>query len=141
MVAVEYSRQAADLAAFPFHGLPGRADAIRAVLAAAHEREAKACAMLDAGLLSVTVRLDLAARGAGARRATSTTSSPYYLRHPYEGAISKSIVAPVLRALYGARVRQPAAGEFGCSSRLVQHYLGQSFWPSIRRRSGSICGS
>ena len=41
--------------------------------------------------------------------------SPYYLRHVNEGAITKGIVYPMFRALYGVRLRQPAASEFGCS--------------------------
>ena len=54
--------------------------------------------------------------------------SPYYVRHVNEGAITKGIVYPMFRALYGVRLRQPAAGEFGCSGRLVTHYLEQDFW-------------
>ena len=54
--------------------------------------------------------------------------SPYYVRHVNEGAITKGIVYPMFRALYGVRLRQPAASEFGCSGRLVTHYLEQDFW-------------
>jgi hypothetical protein len=54
--------------------------------------------------------------------------SPYYVRHVNEGAITKGIVYPLFRALYGVRLRQPAASEFGCSGRLVAHYLAQDFW-------------
>jgi hypothetical protein len=135
MVTVEYSRQAADLAGLPFHGVPGRAEAIRAVLVAAHERQAKACALLDAGLLSVTADW-ISQLVAPALTGDFDYVSPYYLRHPYEGAITKSIIAPMLRALYGARVRQPAAGAFGCSSRLVQYFLGQSFFTGDQAQVG-----
>ena len=39
-------------------------------------------------------------------------------------------------ALYGVRMRQPAAGEFGCSARLVAHFLEQEFWDVEQAASG-----
>ena len=66
--------------------------------------------------------------------------SPYYVRHVNEGAITKGIVYPMFRALYGVRLRQPAASEFGCSGRLVAHYLEQDFWDVEQARSGSTSG-
>jgi hypothetical protein len=54
--------------------------------------------------------------------------SPYYTRHLNEGDITKGIVYPMFRALYGVRLRQPAASEFGCSGRLATHYLQQDLW-------------
>ena len=54
--------------------------------------------------------------------------APFYRRHPYEGALTKGIVYPMFRALYGVRLRQPAAGEFACSSRLLDHFLDEDVW-------------
>jgi hypothetical protein len=54
--------------------------------------------------------------------------SPFYLRHPYEGALTKGIVYPLVRALYGVRLRQPAASEFACSQRLIDRYLDEDLW-------------
>jgi hypothetical protein len=34
----------------------------------------------------------------------------------------------MFRALYGVRVRQPAAGEFACSARLLDHVLDDAVW-------------
>jgi hypothetical protein len=111
----------------PYHGMPGRAEAIRAVLAAARDREATACAFLDAGLAAYPAdwiaRLVEPVVGQGFDFVSS-----FYQRHPIEGAITKSIVAPVFRALYGVPLRQPAATEFGCSLRLARHALEQPFW-------------
>ena len=65
-----------------------------------------------------------------------------------EGAITKSIVYPVFRALYGVRLRQPAATEFGCSGRVVTYYLEQDFWGAEHAAAGidlwlaaaAVCG-
>jgi hypothetical protein len=88
---------------------------------------AKACAVLDAGLHAVDpdwIERFIAPVLTGG----FDYVSPYYARHVNEGAITKGIVYPMFRALYGVRLRQPAAGEFGCSGRLVAHYLEQDFW-------------
>ncbi len=131
----------------PYHGRPGRALALRAALEAAARMEAKACAVLDAGLPSVDPawieRLVGPVLSGG-----FDYLSPYYVRHVNEGAITKGIVYPAFRALYGVRLRQPAATEFGCSGRLVAHYLEQDFWDIEHATSGidvwlaveAVCG-
>jgi hypothetical protein len=62
--------------------------------------------------------------------------SPYYQRHPYEGALTKGLVYPVFRALYRVRLRQPAAAEFACSARLRDRFLDEDIW----RREGAQVG-
>lgn len=114
-------------ASMPYHGLPGRPRALRAVLEIARDRQAAACAVVDAGQQTIDPSW------IGCLIAPIVSSefdyvSPYYLRHPYDGAITKSIVYPMFRAIYGVGLRQPAAGEFACSPRLVRHYLDQDFW-------------
>jgi len=110
-----------------YHGYPGRAEVLRTILQTAHRLNAKACAVIDAGLHSATPawieRLIAPVLTDG-----FDYVSPYYVRHPPDGIVTKGIVYPMFRALYGVRVRQPAAGEFGCSARLVSHYLEQNFW-------------
>jgi len=46
-----------------------------------------------------------------------------YARGRYDGPLTTGVVYPLLRALYGKRVRQPVGGEFACSNRLVPRYL------------------
>jgi hypothetical protein len=111
----------------PYHGMPGRAEAIRAVLTVARDREATACAFLDAGLTDCPPEwIPLLAEPIVAQGFDLV--SAFYTRHPIEGAITKSIVAPAFRALYGVRLRQPAASEFACSLRLARHALELPFW-------------
>jgi hypothetical protein len=126
LVEVEYQREAA-LRELPYHGHPDRVAALRAILETVRRLDAKACAVIDASLHAVepewVERLIVPVLTNG-----FDYVSPYYVRHVNEGAITKGIVYPMFRALYGVRLRQPAASEFGCSGRLVAHYLEQDFW-------------
>jgi hypothetical protein len=96
---------------------------------------AQACVVLDAGIESVTPRwLEWLADPILTHEFDLV--APYYRRHPYEGALTKGIVSPVFRALYGVRLRQPAAGEFVCSGRLLDHFLADDIW----HREGAQAG-
>jgi glycosyltransferase involved in cell wall biosynthesis len=107
-----------------YHGLPGRSNALHAILQAAGALNAQACAVVDASVMSVTP--DWIERLVQpVLRGGFDLAAAYYPRHPFDGALTKSIVYPVFRALFGLRLRQPAAGDFGCSSRLLQHYLSR----------------
>ncbi len=117
----------ADIREMPYHGQPGRAAALRAILETARRLDAKACAIVEAGrqpggpewierLVAPVISEGL------------DYVSAYYTRHVDEGAITRGVAYPVFRALYGARLRQPASGEFACSARLVSHYVEQDFW-------------
>jgi glucosylglycerate synthase len=134
IVEIEYGGAAA-FNELPYHGHPGRPAALRAILHTAERLSAKACAVVDASLHTVGPEWI-------ERLATPIVSdgfdyvSPYHLRHVNEGAITKSIIYPMFRALYGVRLRQPAASEFGCSRRLVTYYLEQDFWDTERARVG-----
>jgi glucosylglycerate synthase len=48
---------------------------------------------------------------------------PIYVRHKYDGTITNNIAYPLLRTLYGLRVRQPIGGDFGISGKLARAFL------------------
>ncbi len=54
--------------------------------------------------------------------------TPIYLRHKYDGTITNHIAYPILRTLYGLRVRQPIGGDFGFSGRLARAFLAEKAW-------------
>ena len=54
--------------------------------------------------------------------------SPLYVRHKYEATLTSSIIYPLLRCLYGRRVRQANAGDFGFSPKLLDLYLNRPLW-------------
>jgi hypothetical protein len=131
----------------PYHGHPGRLPGLRAVLRTAHELGVKACAIVDPSLH--TLEPAWVERLVGpALSGEFDYVSPYYLRRVTEGALTRSIVYPMFRALYGARLRQPSAGEFGCSARLLEHLVEQDLWEADHARVGidlwlasaAVCG-
>jgi hypothetical protein len=54
--------------------------------------------------------------------------TPIYIRHKYDGSITNHIAYPLLRTLFGLRVRQPIGGDFGFSRRLAQAFLSEKTW-------------
>lgn len=119
----------------PYHGIPGKGSAFRTVFEIARRLKAKACAVVDSDLRSITPEwIELLLRPILEEKYDYV--APYYLRHKYDGTITNSIVYPLTRALYGQRVRQPIGGDFGFSGRLTEHYLDQHVWESDVARFG-----
>jgi glycosyltransferase involved in cell wall biosynthesis len=90
------------------------------------ELEANACLVVDADLKSITPRWirNLAEplfRDFG-------FVAPLYVRHKYDGTITNNIAFPLIRTLYGRRVRQPIGGDFGFSGQLAQIYANSENW-------------
>lgn len=119
----------------PYHGIPGKGSALRTVFAAAAVTKAKACAVVDSDLRSITPEwIELLLEPVLVQGFDFI--APLYHRHKYDGTITNSIVYPLTRALYGARVRQPIGGDFGFSGRLAEHYLSHDVWSSDVARYG-----
>jgi glycosyltransferase involved in cell wall biosynthesis len=119
----------------PYHGIPGKGSAFRMIFQVADRLHAKACAVVDSDLRSITPEwVDLLVRPV--LHAGYDFVAPYYHRHKYDGTITNSIVYPLTRALYGLRVRQPIGGDFGISNHLVARYLDRNDWESDVARYG-----
>ncbi len=119
----------------PYHGIPGKGSAFRLIFQMAAQLGAKACAVVDSDLRSITPEwIDLLLRPI--LSAEFDFVAPYYHRHKYDGTITNSIVYPLTRSLYGLRVRQPIGGEFGISARLVARYLERDDWETDVARYG-----
>ncbi|NWF85540.1 MAG: glycosyl transferase family 2 [Bryobacteraceae bacterium] len=126
---------AAHRLSFPYHGVPGKGSAFRLIFQMAERLGAKACAVVDSDLRSITPEwIDLLIRPI--LFAGYDFTAPYYHRHKYDGTITNSIVYPLTRALYGLRIRQPIGGEFGVSGRLVSRYLQRDDWETDVARFG-----
>ena len=132
---LEYPRPAVDVLRAPYHGLIGRPAAIRAVLREAQAIGAPACMFFDGKLTSATADWVLRLLEPAADSSYDYVS-PFYARHVFEGALTRSVVYPVFRALYGVRLRQPATGEFACSARFVQEVLDGGFWEAEDAKTG-----
>jgi len=119
----------------PYHGVPGKGSALRLVFDIAVRLQARACAVVDADLRSITPEwMDLLLGPVLAEGFDFV--APLYRRHKYDGTITNSIVYPLTRALYGKRVRQPIGGDFGFSGRLAAHYVAQDVWHTDVARFG-----
>jgi glycosyltransferase involved in cell wall biosynthesis len=119
----------------PYHGIPGKGSAFRTIFAIAERLGAKACAVVDSDLRSITPEWIQLLLGPVLQEGFDFVA-PLYLRHKYDGTITNSIVYPLTRALYGKEVRQPIGGEFGLSSRLGSHYLSKPVWETEVARFG-----
>ena len=53
---------------------------------------------------------------------------PAYARHRWEGTITRLLLAPLVRALYGRRLQQPFGGQQALSARLIDHLLVHPKW-------------
>jgi glycosyltransferase involved in cell wall biosynthesis len=119
----------------PYHGVPGKGSAFRMIFQLAEALNAKACAVVDSDLRSITPEwIDLLL--SPVLYGNQDLVAPYYYRHKYDGTITNSIVYPLTRALYGIRVRQPIGGEFGLSPRLISRYLEREEWETDVARYG-----
>ncbi|HSB61922.1 MAG TPA: glycosyl transferase family 2, partial [Vicinamibacteria bacterium] len=119
----------------PYHGLPGKGSAFRTIFAIAERLKAKACAVVDSDLRSITPEWIELLLGPVLKEGFDYVA-PLYLRHKYDGTITNSIVYPLTRALYGKEVRQPIGGDFGFSGRLASHYLAKPVWEGDVARFG-----
>ncbi len=121
--------------AFPYSGIPGKGSAFRSVFEIARMLDAKACAVVDSDLRSITPEwVELLVKPV--LDGGFDYVSPLYHRHKFDGTITNSIVYPLTRALYGRRVRQPIGGDFGFSGRLAEFYLGKDVWETDVARFG-----
>src|SRR5438876_9435005 len=110
-------------------GRSGKGSAFRAIFEAVTLLGARACAVVDSDLRSITP--EWIARLVGPIvRDQADYVTPLYARHKHDGTITNTIAYPLTRALYGARVRQPIGGEFGFSADLARIYLAEPVWDS-----------
>lgn len=107
-------------------GVLGKGNNLRNVFRATVELGARAAIVVDADLKSITpswVRYLAEPVLDG-----FDYVSPLYVRHKYDGTITNHIAYPLVRSLFGLRVRQPIGGDFGFSGKLACAWLGERSW-------------
>src|SRR5204862_6108841 len=113
-----------------YQGKSGKGSAFRAIFEAVTLLDAKACAVVDSDLRSITP--EWIARLIGPIvRGEADYVTPLYARHKHDGTITNTIAYPLTRALYGARGRRPGAGALGFSTDLAQIYHGGMEWVGV----------
>jgi len=107
-------------------GVKGKGNNFLNLFEAAVELNAKAVVVVDADLKSITPQW-IQYLGepifAGYNYVT-----PIYVRHKYDGSITNHIAYPLIRTLFGLRVRQPIGGDFGFSGRMARAFLSEKLW-------------
>jgi glycosyltransferase involved in cell wall biosynthesis len=119
----------------PYHGIPGKGSAFRTIFRIAQLLGARACAVVDSDLRSITPEWIEMLVGPILNEGFDYVA-PLYRRHKYDGTITNSIVYPMTRALYGKRIRQPIGGDFGFSGKLAERYLSKDVWDTNVARYG-----
>lgn len=117
-------------------GAFGKGSALRAIFAAADLTQARAVAVIDPDITSITPEwIDALARPVIEQRLDYV--GPVYARGPFEGPLVRHVVRPVFEAAYGVPMREPVGGEFACSGRFAAHCLRQTVWDSAFTRFGT----
>jgi len=116
-------------------GPPGKGSAFRAIFTAVGILGARACAVVDSDLRSITPEW-IGRLLTPVTKGDADYVTPLYARHKHDGTITNSVAYPLTRALYGLRVRQPIGGEFGFRADLATAYLEQPVWDTDVARFG-----
>lgn len=119
----------------PYHGLPGKAGALRTLFAAADLLHARVVVVLDPEVVNVSPEWIAALAGPVLAGAAGFVS-PAYARHPLDGPLVAQVVRPLFRAAYGLRLREPLAGELACSEAFAAACLERPEWDSPALRAG-----
>ncbi|MGH9426863.1 MAG: glycosyltransferase [Terriglobia bacterium] len=135
LLALAHSLHPVHKIVMPYHGMPGKGSAFRTIFQIAESLGARACAVVDASLTSITPQwIEQLVKPVLSEGFDYV--SPFYFRHKYDGTITNSIVYPLMRALYGKRIRQPIGSDCGFSGKLVSFYLAEEVWHTNVARYG-----
>lgn len=126
-VLARHEAPVTERAAVPFHGVPGRNAGLRLALDVGHRLGARVVLVLEADVTSVTDEW-IARLGQPVREDKADLVLPVHVRHRYDGTITNLLLAPLVRALYGRRLRQPFGTALALSGRLVEHLLVHPGW-------------
>jgi hypothetical protein len=137
MITIRHDAPASERVTVPFHGVPGRDAGLRAGFAAAHRMGARVAVLLEGDVVSATP--------AWVPRLTrpilddkADFVSPLYARHRYEGTITRLLLSPLVRALYGRRLHHPLGGQQAVSGRLMEHLLLHPKWDWAGRDASDL---
>ncbi len=110
-----------------YAGTPQSGVALRTILAAAELLRAKACIVISPESESITPEW-ISSLLRPLYYEGFDLVSPTYRRHKFDGLLTTNLLYPMVRALYGARIREAYMSEFGFSGRLGSQFLGQNRW-------------
>ena len=106
---------------------PASGVALRTILAAAELLRAKACVVLSPESVNIEPEW-LSKLLSPIYDDGFDLVTPTYRRHKFEGLLITNLLYPMIRALYGLRIREAYSPEFGFSGRFGSQFLGQNVW-------------
>jgi len=127
ILQTSYSLRTLHRVVAPYHGLPGKHTALRAVFAAGELARASVIAVVDPGGPATTAERVTELIGPIARSEVEFLA-PRYRRHPRDGVLVTQLIRPLMRAVYGVALDEPLGAEFACSGRFASHCLEQDIW-------------
>lgn len=112
---------------------PGRA--LHTILAASDLLQAKVCVIISPD--EATIEPDWLQRLVKpVYHDNFDLTLPIYERQKFEGVLMRNVLYPMVRSIYGCRVREPFASDFAISSRLATDFLNRDFWDQDWVRAG-----
>jgi glucosylglycerate synthase len=119
---------------------PSPGIALRTILAAADLLRASSCAIVSAATSNVTP--SWIANLLRPHRERFDFVAPIYAREKFQGLLARELLYPMGRAIFGLRLRELYAEEWGFSGRLASQCLEQSVWQeeAVRTRPEAWMG-
>ena len=106
---------------------PSAGLALRTILAAADLLRAKACAVISPATPNLTTAW-ITNLLEPVYRDKFDFVAPLYNRHKYDGLLSRNLLYPMSRSVFGQGIRELHPSELGFSGRLASHCLSQNVW-------------
>jgi hypothetical protein len=135
ILALTYPIPPGQRLATPGDDVPDKGRALKAILRAAQQLEAKVCVLLAPNLHGFSPA-SVSALAQPVLDDGFDFVAPHYTRDKFDGLVTSAIVYPLIRALYGRRIRQPMGGDFAVSAKLATHCLEANVWNSDQSRVG-----
>lgn len=110
-----------------YHGVPGRAGALRLIFSAAELLGVKAVVILDPETPALGVA-EVARFAEQPLRHGLDFLRPVLPRSPWDGPLVTQLVRPLLRAAFGRRLLEPVDTQMACSGRFATDALRHRVW-------------
>jgi glycosyltransferase involved in cell wall biosynthesis len=110
-------------------GVKGKGRNLRNLFAKAVELGARAVVCVDADLTSITPRWIKSLAEPILNGCDFVC--PLYVRHKFDGNLTNAMIYPLTRTLFGRRIRQPVAGDFGFSGNMARAFAESPGWNDV----------
>jgi len=110
-----------------YAGSPSSETSLHTLLAASDLLRAKACVVISPESINIEPEW-VGSLLLPVYRGNVDFVAPVYRRTRFEGMLVSNVVYPMIRALYGQKIREPYPADFGFSGRFGNEFLAQHSW-------------